>query len=149
MKKIILIAVIIVLYSCKTSAPVAKYVTISEKEVSNIKKNRAYDLGKRLLESCNTSRFKQFTTKEATEKVINNATRDKISETCHKINHRNGKFIDLKLIEVAYDAKTDEYFFRYNIDYEKKYFKRELRVTVNAEDKVSSITTKELPTVLE
>ncbi len=151
MKNLILMFLILVLFSCKTKTPIAKplkYVAVSEKEVSDTKKNRAYDLGKRLLESCNTSRFKQFTTAEATEKVISNATLAKISETCNKINHRNGKFIDLKLIEIGHDTKNNDYFFRYNIDYEKKYFKRELRVTINSDDKVSAISTKEIPKVI-
>jgi PP-loop superfamily ATP-utilizing enzyme len=152
MKNLILIFLMLSLFSCKTRNPVAKplkYVAVSDKEVSDTKKNRAYNLGKRLLESCNTSRFKQFTTTEATEKVISNATLDKISETCRKINHRNGKFIDLKLIEIGHDVKNDDYFFRYSIDYEKKYFKRELRVTINSDDKVSAISTKEIPKELK
>ena len=113
-------------------------------EIDKIKSDRAYDLGKRLLETCNTSKFKAFTKTEATDKVIANATIEKISTTCKKINQRNGKFLGIKLIEAKHDKILDEYVFRYSIDYEKKLFKRELIVTVNSENKVSAINTKEI-----
>ena len=109
-----------------------------------LKKNRAYELGKRLLETCNTSRFKAFTTAEATDKVIQNATVENISKTCQKMNMRNGKFLNLKLIDIIHDTQTDEHVFRYNIIYEKKYFKRELKVTVDRDNKIAAITTKEV-----
>ena len=117
---------------------------IKPTEVDKIKSDRAYDLGKRLLETCNTSKFKAFTKNEATDKVIANATAEKISNTCKKINQRNGKFLGIKLLEVKHDKILDEYTFRYAIDYEKKLFKRELMVTVNSENKVSAINTKEV-----
>ena len=61
-----------------------------------------------------------------------------------KINQRNGRFLGINLIDVTYHKSKEEYVFRYNIEYEKKYYKRELFVTVNAENKVSAISTKEL-----
>ena len=54
-------------------------VLVKTEEVEMVKKNRANDLGRRLLESCNTSRFKAFTANEATDKVRQNATKEKIS----------------------------------------------------------------------
>lgn len=120
-------------------------IVVESSKVEPVKKNRAFDLGTRLLESCNTSRFKAFSKEEATERVIQNGTPDKISATCHKINFRNGKFLGLKLIDITYDQSMDSYRFRYAIDYEKKMFQRELYVTVNADNKVSAISTKEIP----
>lgn len=117
---------------------------IKPTEVDKIKSDRAYDLGKRLLETCNTSKFKAFTKNEATDKVIANATAEKISNTCKKINQRNGKFLGIKLLEVKHDKILDEYTFRYDINYEKKLYKRELYVVVNAQNKVSAINTKEV-----
>jgi hypothetical protein len=109
-----------------------------------VKKNRATDIGKRLLESCNTSRFKAFSTNEATDKVRQNATKDKISTICKKINQRNGRFLGINLIDITHNKLTDEYIFHYSIDYEKKLYKRELRVTVNKENQVSAIATREV-----
>lgn len=123
----------------------SRFEKISFKEVNSQKVTRAYNLGKRLLETCNTSRFKVFSKEEATDKVIQNATVEKISKTCQKILMRNGKFIDLNLIDITQDNETEDLLFRYKIEYEKKYFERELYVTINSEGKVSEIKTKELP----
>lgn len=152
MRKIILLVCLAFLFSCKSKHPKTTTVKTPEKpsnlvkpeEVEAIKKDRAYDIGKRLLESCNTSRFKAFSTAEATDKVRQNATKEKISSICKKINQRNGRFLGINLIDITRNKKTKELIFRYNIDYEKKLFKRELSVTINEENKVSAITTKEV-----
>lgn len=152
MKKALVFFSIFLWLSCKTpkivtetAAPEKRTAVILPPEaVETAKKTRAYELGKRVLEACNTSRFKAFTPAEATSKVMANATAEKISATCQKIILRNGKFIDLKLTEVIHNEVTDELVFRYAIQYEKPLFKRELRVTLNAENKVSALATKEL-----
>jgi hypothetical protein len=130
----------------ETKTEISRFVSMDFENVAAFKKDRAYNLGKRLLESCNTSHFKTYSTNEATDKVIKNATVEKISKICQKMILRNGKFIDIKLIEVIHDAVDDSYEFKYAIIYDKKYFQRELIVSMNAEDKVSAIKTKELPT---
>ena len=148
-----LFGLILFLASCKSKKVVSDVkddttketvTVIKPTEVDKIKSDRAYDLGKRLLETCNTSKFKAFTKNEATDKVIANATAEKISNTCKKINQRNGKFLGLKLLDIKYDKLLDEYTFRYDINYEKKLYKRELYVVVNAQNKVSAINTKEV-----
>lgn len=158
MKKIITLFLIMILFSCKSKVPITqpsiepetltiekkRFVNIKIEDVNTIKKNNSYNLGKRLLEACNTSKFKQFSSQEATEKVIKNATLEKITKTCQKINHRNGKFIDLDLLEITQDQLTEDFIFRYKIKYEKVYFKRELKITINNQNKVSSIITKEI-----
>ncbi|WP_284652525.1 hypothetical protein [Flavobacterium terrisoli] len=147
MKRIILFCFVLLLVSCKSknAAVVNKSSEIVKPvAVEVIKKKRADDLGERLLETCNTSRFRAFTSAEATEKVRQNATKEKISAVCKKINQRNGRFLGIALIDITYYRNTEEYVFRYSINYEKKYYKRELFVTVNAENKVSAISTKEI-----
>ena len=153
MQKYILLLLLMVMASCKSKSPnsgsdtkeaYSRYVKMDFKEVNSAKKNRAYDLGKRLLETCNTSKFKSFSKDEATESVIKNATVEKISKTCQKIIMRNGKFIDLQLSEVIHDVETDDYLFKYKIQYEKKYFERELNVKINKDGKVAAMSTKEL-----
>jgi 5'-3' exonuclease len=158
MKKIVYILLLILIASCKSKQPsisevkknesvevTTRFEKINLKEVNNQKLTRAYNLGKRLLETCNTSRFKVFSKEEATDKVSQNATVEKITKTCQKILMRNGKFIDLNLIDVTQDNETEDLFFRYKIEYEKKYFERELYITINSEGKVSEMKTKELP----
>jgi len=146
MKRIILCFTVLLLISCKSKNTVVNKSPeiVKPVAVEVIKKNRADDLGKRLLETCNTSRFKSFSSKEATEKVRQNATKEKISAVCKKINQRNGRFLGIDLIDITYYRTEDEYVFRYSINYEKKYYKRELFVTVNSENKVSAISTKEV-----
>ena len=141
MRKIILFFSLMLLFSCKSKSPM---VLVKPEAVAAEKKDRAFDLGKRLLESCNTSRFKAFSAEEATDKVRQNATKEKISSICKKFNQRNGRFLGLKLIDVTYNKATEDYIFRYSIDYEKKLYKREMTVTVNSENKVSAISTKEV-----
>jgi len=153
MRKIILLICLSVLFSCKSKKNSTTVVKLPEKksdlvkleDVEAVKKDRAYDVGKRLLESCNTSKFKNYSSTEATDKVRQNATREKISAICKKINQRNGRFINLNLIDITRNKKTDELIFRYNIGYEKKLYQRELFITVNADNKVSAISTKEVP----
>ncbi|MGV3696060.1 hypothetical protein [Flavobacterium sp.] len=155
MRKIFMLLCLALLFSCKSkknSSTTAVVKTpekpsnlVKPEDVEEIKKDRAYDIGKRLLESCNTSRFKAFSSSEVTDKVKKNATKEKISTICQKINQRNGRFLGIKLIDITRNKKTDELVFRYNIDYEKKLYKRELNVTINAENKVSAIATKEIP----
>lgn len=158
MKKISSLLLLALIISCKSKQPStseinknetievkSRFEKINLKDVNNQKLTRAYNLGKRLLETCNTSRFKVFSKEEATDKVIQNATVEKITKTCQKILMRNGKFIDLNLIDVTQDNETEDLFFRYKIEYEKKYFERELYITINSEGKVSEMKTKELP----
>ena len=151
-KSLLFVVSIVLLVSCKSKIPKtaeeikkARFETVLFENVNEVKKDRAYNLGKRLLETCNTSRFKAFSPTEATGKVIENATVENITKTCQKMIHRNGKFVDLSLIEVIHDNETDDFVFRYDIKYEKKYFKRELKVTIDAQNKVSAINTKEVP----
>jgi len=119
-------------------------IVVNASEVEDFKINRVENIGTRLLEACNTSKLKPFSSEEATEKVIQNATPENISATCHKINFRNGKFLGLKLITITHNQINDSYLFHYSIDYEKKLFRRELFVTLNSENKVSAISTKEV-----
>jgi hypothetical protein len=158
MKKISCLLLLVLIISCKSKHPnlsknetseiievKSRFEKINLNEVNNQKLSRAYNLGKRLLETCNTSRFKVFSKEEATDKVIQNATVEKITKTCQKILMRNGKFIDMNLIDITQDNETEDLLFRYKIEYEKKYFERELYVTINSEGKVSEMKTKELP----
>ena len=150
-KIIILFCCIVLIVSCKSKKSVVNKKTTTENitllkltEAEIVKKKRADDLGTRLLETCNVSRFRGFSSTEATDKVRKNATKEKISAVCQKINQRNGRFLGINIIEITFNKKSNEYNFHYNIDYEKKYFKRELFVTINAENKVSAISTKEV-----
>lgn len=143
-KKAITVLAILLLFSCKSKKHSDTIIVLKSNDIEIIKSNKAYSLGKRLLEACNTSKFKPFSSKEATESVIKNATTEKVTEVCKKVNFRNGRFISLSLIDISLNKTTNDYTFRYAIEYEKKLYKRELFVTINKENKVSAISTKEI-----
>lgn len=108
-----------------------------------MQKNRTYELGKRVLLTCNTSTFKPFTNDEATLEVIKKMTRERISLTCQNILRGFGKFNDMKLVDVYRNEKENTTVFRYQCDYEKKHTIKELRVTINDENKITSIISKD------
>lgn len=148
MKKVILVVSILFLVGCKskkvvtTTEPeveVVKMAKISLSEVSESQKSKAYELGKRVLMTCNTSRFKPFTTSEATTSVIRNTTEERLTKTCTKFRQFYGSFIDLELIETYKNNFDQSITFRYKAAYTKKVANKELRVIMNADNKVSSI----------
>ena len=70
MKKLILVLSILLLIGCKSKnvvtnnepePEVIKMVKLGLSEVNESQKNKAYELGKRVLMTCNTSRFKRLT----------------------------------------------------------------------------------------
>lgn len=141
MKKIYLLICIVALASCKskkiTTAPKVEKIE-TPTEVSDFQKSRAYELGKRVLNTCNTSKFKPFTANEATEKVIQNTTLERLSSTCSKYLIKYGKFEDINLVEIV---RTDDnsLVFRYKANYQRKFTQKELQVTLNSENKVAAI----------
>jgi hypothetical protein len=147
MKKIILLLICIAtITGCKSkknAAPAkpapAKVTKVSLEKVDEAQKSRAYELGKRVLMTCNTSRFKPFTSDEATPEVIKNTTEERLTKTCHNFRLKYGAFKDLRLVEVVRNKKEKTNVFRFKADYEKKIANKELRVMVNDDNKVSAI----------
>lgn len=146
MKRIILVFSILLLIGCKskkvvnTPEPeVVKMVKLNLSEVNQSQKSKAYELGKRVLMTCNTSRFKPFTSSEATASVIRNTTEEKLTKTCTRFRQYYGSFIDLELVETYKNNFDQSVIFRYKANYTKKVANKELRVTLNSENKVSSI----------
>ncbi len=145
MKKLIVILSLIALVGCKSKKVDQKneIIKLALTEVNSSQKNKAYELGKRVLMTCNTSKFKPFTTSEATTSVINNITIEKLSKTCSKYRQWYGTFKDLQLAEV-YHSKNDKItIYRFRALYSKKVANKELRVFVNSENLVSAIKTSD------
>jgi len=151
MKKIVFLFCLFLLLGCKSKKGISSpsetekptVMKLSMSEVNPIQKNRAYELGKRVLMTCNTSSFKPFTSEEATPEVLKNINKDKISLTCQNIIRGFGQFKDINLIEVFRLENEKITVFRYKCDYEKKYSIKELRISVNDENKITAITTKD------
>ena len=148
MKKLILVLSILLLIGCKSKnvvtnnepePEVIKMAKLGISEVNESQKNKAYELGKRVLMTCNTSRFKPFNTSEATASVIRNTTEERLTKTCTRFRQYYGSFIDLELVETYKNNFDQSVVFRYKASYTKKVANKELRVTMNADNKVSSI----------
>ena len=143
MKKIILILSILLLIGCKSKTVVkpeeAKIVKLTFSEVNESQKDKAYELGKRVLMTCNTSRFKPFNESEATASVINNTTEERLTKTCTRFRQYYGTFKDIQLVEIYKNNSDQTIIFRYKALYTKKVANKELRVSLNKENKVSSI----------
>lgn len=147
MKKLIfLTAILLVVIGCKTNKSIitnpktaSTIIKIAVGDINDTQKIKAYELGKRVLMTCNTSKFKPFTPDEATPSVIQNTTQERLTKTCQRFRQYYGTFEDLKLIE-AYTIKSDNsIIFRYKALYSKNVANKELRVTMTSTNKVSSI----------
>ena len=109
--------------SCKTT-----YRRASLDSISLAEKQKVYNFGKRLLETCKTRQFIQISEKEAI-KSLAGLTLAEMQHACDVLDKRNGKFIDMKLIEVIDDTYTsNSKVYRYKGDFEKNDYLVEIRI---------------------
>ncbi|OCB76050.1 hypothetical protein [Flavobacterium crassostreae] len=147
MKKSTIILILLVFASCNTTKKATNQPSIAKEGIQKLaitdvnakNKMRAYDLGKRILMTCNTSKFQPFTPEEATQSVINNITLEKLSATCNRYRQFYGDFKDLELTEIYKDDADTTTIFRYKALYTKEVANKELRVYMNSDNKVSGI----------
>ncbi len=142
MKKAGLIICLLLLIGCKSKTVSRdtedlKIKKVSTAEVNANQQRKAYDLGKRVLETCNTSKFKPFNETEVTKSVMENTTEERLTKTCQRFRQYYGSFIDLKL-DGVYKTKQ-EVIYRYHALYSKKIANKELRIFVNEDNLVSAI----------
>ncbi len=142
MKKAVLIICLLLLIGCKSKTITRdtedlKIKQVPAAEVNANQQKKAYDLGKRVLETCNTSKFKPFNETEVTKSVMENTTEERLTKTCTRFRQYYGSFIDLKL-DGVYRTKQ-EVIYRYHALYTKKVANKELRVFVNEDNLVSAI----------
>jgi hypothetical protein len=119
-----------------------KEIKIIKLAISNVDTNlktKAYDLGKRILMTCNTSKFKPFNESEATQSVIDNITEENLSKTCTKFRQWYGPFQDLQLMEIYHYDEDKITVFRFKALYTKAVANKELRVYINEKKQVSAI----------
>ncbi|WP_255512748.1 hypothetical protein [Flavobacterium sp. GT3R68] len=133
---------------CKSKKAPAKpveptIVKLAPSQIDNSLKEKTYELGTRILMTCNTSKFKPFNTSEATPSVIQNTTQTRLTKTCLKFRLKYGAFKDLDLVEVIHNKTENIRIFRYKALYEKKIANKELRVTLNQDNKVSAINSRD------
>ena len=120
-------------------APEPRTTVLNISNVDTGQKSKAYDLGKRVLMTCNTSKFKPFTTSEATASVIKNTTQERLTKTCHNFRLKYGDFKDLKLVEVLRNKSDKTTIYRYKADYSRKIANKELRVIMNDDNLIAAL----------
>ena len=148
MKKVIIVCCLLLLLGCKTKTingkTMGKSVETTEmSSVEDAQKNKAYELGKRVLKTCNNDPFKPFTKMEATDKVIAKSTPDNIKKICVKYNLKYGLFKDLEFVEMIANKTDNANVFRFKALFEYAKANKELRVTMNSDNKASAISTKD------
>lgn len=135
--RILSFCLLFLLVSCKTTYRRLNINYISEKE-----KAKVYDFGKRLLETCKTRQFVQLSEREVT-KSLATLSLEEMQYACDAIGKTNGKFIDMKLVEVIDDTYTsNSKVYRYKGNFERNDVVREIRIWLGTNGKFQGIIWK-------
>ena len=128
----------LLLSSCKTT-----YRRIDINSISETEKQKVYNFGKRIVETCKTRQFIQLSQREVT-KSLSELSLAEMQHACDVLDKRNGKFIDMKLIEVIDDTFTrGSKIYRYKANFERNDFVNEVRIWLNTDGKFAGIIWKE------
>lgn len=138
MKHLLGVFLLVLLVSCKTS-----YRKVAVNSVSENEKQRVYNFGKRILETCKTREFVQLSQKEVTAGLAK-LSLEEMQKACNVLDERNGKFINMELIEIIDDTFAGKsLIYRYKANFEKNDFLNEIRIWVNTDGKFSGIIFRE------
>jgi len=125
---------VVLLISCKTTYQRATINSISEAE-----KQKVYNFGKRVLETCKTRQFLQLSEREVT-KGLATLSLAEMQNACDVLDKTNGKFIDMKLIEVIDDTYIhNSKVYRYKGNFERNEFVKEIRIWLGTNGKFQGI----------
>lgn len=124
-----------------TTKTEAKTVKLETNAWNTQQQKLAQQFGHRLLDACNTSRFKGYTKTEATPELIKSMSPEAIEQTCRKFNLRYGTYKGMKLVEVWYNPVDQTHIYRFKPSYSKKIAQKELRITMNADNLMSALST--------
>ncbi|HOD10121.1 MAG TPA: hypothetical protein PKH91_05210, partial [Flavobacterium sp.] len=119
------------------------YRRVDVNSISETEKQKVYNFGKRIVETCKTRQFIQLSQREVT-KSLSELSLAEMQHACDVLDKRNGKFIDMKLIEVIDDTFTGgSKIYRYKANFEKNDFVNEVRIWLNTDGKFAGIIWKE------
>jgi len=136
--KILSCCLFILLVSCKTTYHRVDINSISKKE-----KQKVYDFGKGLLETCITRQFVQLSNRDVTE-GLSHLSIEEMQNACDALDKTNGKFIDMKLVEVIDDTYLhNSKVYRYKGNFERNDVVREIRIWLGNNEKFQGIIWKE------
>ena len=126
------------LHSCKTSHRTLDLDLVAEKD-----KQKVYEFGISILETCKTKKIIQLSQKVVTKK-LSELSLDQMQYTCDNLNKRNGNFIDMKLIEVIDDTFVNHSkIFRFKANFERNEFLNEVRIWLMDDGKIGGIILRE------
>jgi hypothetical protein len=128
----------LLLVSCKTT-----YRTININSISEQEKQKVYNFGQRIGESCKTRQFIKISEKEATKNLAE-LSLEEMQHFCDVVDKRNGKFINMKLIEVIDETFAgNSKVYRYKANFERNDFLVEVRIWLRTDGKFQGIIWKE------
>ncbi len=136
--RVLTFCLLFLLFSCKTT-----YRRLALNSISQSEKQKVYNFGKRIIESCKTRQFVQLSQREVT-KSLSELSLEEMQHACDVLDKRNGKFIDMNLIEVIDDTYTStSKIYRYKANFERNDFVNEVRIWLGTDGKFQGIIWKE------
>jgi hypothetical protein len=114
---------------------------ILPEEISKLQKGKAYIIGKKVLTACITSKIKEFSEEDFSERILNKFSLEYLSNICINVNRRFGNFEDLLFNEALRVEKHKTTIYRFKAVYTKKFFMKELRIYMNDQNKITSLKT--------
>lgn len=132
------LCLLLLLVSCKTT-----YRRIDVNSIAESEKQKVYNFGKKVIESCTTRQFVQLSQREVT-KGLSELSLEEMQQACDVLDKRNGKFINMILVEVIDDTFIGgSKIYRYKANFERNDFLNEVRIWLNNDGKFAGIIWKE------
>jgi hypothetical protein len=132
------LCLLLLLVSCKTT-----YRRIDVNSIAESEKQKVYNFGKKVIESCTTRQFVQLSQREVTKGLFE-LSLEEMQQACDVLDKRNGKFINMILVEVIDDTFIGgSKIYRYKANFERNDFLNEVRIWLNNDGKFAGIIWKE------
>lgn len=133
--RILSVCLLFLLISCKAS-----YQRVDINSISDAEKKKVYNFGKQVLETCKSRKFIQLGGRKVTKGLSELSLKD-MQDACDVLDKRNGKFIDMDLVEVIEEPSVRVY--RYKGKFEKNEFLNEIRIWLRSDGKFQGIIWQE------
>lgn len=128
----------LLLVSCNTT-----YRRIDVTSIAEAERQKVYNFGKRILETCKTRQFIQLSKREVTQELAK-LSLNEMQHACNVLDDRNGKFIDMTLVEVIDDTYVNgSKIYRYKAKFERNDFVNEVRIWLKNDGKFAGIIWRE------
>lgn len=133
--RILSICLLFLLISCKAS-----YQKVDINSISDAEKKKVYSFGRQVLETCKTRKFIQLSGRKVTNGLAGLSSKD-MQDACDVLDKRNGKFVDMDLVEVIDEQSARIY--RYKARFERNEFLNEVRIWLRQDGKFQGIIWQE------